>query len=755
MPPRAVSLLALLLALTALGVSPAAAILSPLGTDFALDSSVSCAASEPQVAVLASGHLVAVWRTEQCVWARRFAPQGVPHSAFATQVASGYMRLPRVAPLADGGFAIVWFDLARTQIVVRRADAAGHLGAPSDVLPAGSYVSPNDMAVRAGAGDRLGIAFTTSGRGGAVVFREVGAAGVPTSELFEVISWGTTLGTEIDSLAPVLLAEADGSYRVFWINWVRNFGEPATPQGQVMGRRLQAPYENEPPFDDFIDVPGGGPAIATSLSGAMAADGSYLVAWSTPGNLPASTAGIQAQRMSASGQPLGARTTVESGKPFVGAVTAAASPRGGFAVAWEGPSPPPQTSGQVFLRLLREDASPDGGVETASTGFVVESATTPSVTFLADGELVVAWDAASCNLCDPPPCSSGRLRAQRFAVGCAVAGPGALCLADGRFQATLSYSDPRRGLAGTGIGVPLTADTGYFWFVAPSTLEVLIKVLDGRALNGHYWVFWGGVTDVGFRLTVHDSVTGATRTYDSPAGTFASAADTRALPAAGGVAAALGDDVEVRELAAAGLDQMAFTAPLGAADLVPEMAPAAAEIAADQQSEPGGASPCTPASPPVARRPGLCLAGHRFEVEASWDDVTNQGIAQPLPLSDDTGLFWFFSPSNVELVVKVLDGRPLNGRFWVFYGALTNVAYDLVVRHAEDGTQRRRHSAGGSFGSGADTGALQPPPPCGCPGVFDPVCGRDGRMYGNACEAYCFGWVGVDATSTPPNCAGH
>ena len=752
MPSRAARLLALASVLTALGVSPAAAAVTPLGSDFALDPNVSCAASDPQLTALASGDLVAVWRSEQGVWARRFDAQGVPRSPEATQVASGFTSFPRVAPLAGGGFAIAWFDLTRHQIVVRRADAAGGLGAPFDVLPVLPlyYYDVSGLAVRAGAGDRLGIAFTQWG--GAVFFREMGGDGVPTSELFEVVSWGTVLGGEVDSFAPVLLAEADGSYRLFWINWSRFFGEPATPQGEILGRRLQAPYAT--PLDDFIGVPGNPVAIATSLAGTVAADGSYLLAWSTPSNFPASTAGIQAQRMSANDQPLGARTTIESGRPFLGAVTAAASPQGGFVVAWEAPPASPQISG-VFMRLLREDGSTDGGVETASTGDVVDSATAPSVAFLADGQLVVAWDAAVCSLCDPPPCSSGRFRAQRFAVGCAAAGPGALCLADGRFQATLHYSDPRRGLAGTGIGVPLTADSGYFWFFAPSNLEVFFKVLDGRALNGHYWIFWGGVTDVGFQLTVHDTVTGATRIYDSPAGAFASAADTNALPAADGVAAALGGDVEVHELAAAGLDRTAFAAPLGAADLVPEMAPAAAEVAGGPQGETGGASPCTPASLPVVPRPGLCLAGHRFEVEATWDDVADEGVAQPLPLSDDTGLFWFFSPSNVELVVKVLDGRPVNGRFWVFYGALTNVSYDLVVRHAGDGTEWRRHSAGGSFGSGADTGTLQPPTTrCTCPAVVDPVCGRDGRVYGNACEAYCLGWVGVDALSTPPNCAG-
>lgn len=736
--------IALVLLLAAHGAGRAAAAVSPLGADFALDPDVSCAASDPRLATLASGDLVAVWRDERGVWVRRFDAQGAPRSSDATQVASGYsIAFPRVAPLANGGFAIAWFDRARAQIVVRRADAAGQLGNASDVLPSTAVTSfnPSGLAVRAGAGDRLGVAFTVWG--GATYFREMGADGMPTSPLIEVAAYGSVLGGEVDTYSPVVLPAADGSYRVFWIVWSRFFGDPATPQGPIEGRRLRLPYDDHPPFHDSIEVPGH-PGV-TSLAGALAADGSYLLAWTTPTDFPLPMAAVQTQRLSAADGALGEPATLIGGEPFVGAVAAAASPQGGFAVAWEGPAAPLGTL-QVYLRLVGDDGAAAGAVEPVASPDALHSAIAPSLTFLPDGQLVAAWDGASCSLCDPPPCFAGRLRARRFAVGC---GAGVLCLGGGRFEATLHYSDPRRGLAGSGVAVPITADTGYFWFFAASNLEVLVKVLDGRAVNGHYWVFWGGVTDIGFQLTVHDTVTGATRSYDSPAGTFASAADTSALPAA---AAALGEEVEVRELSAAGLDRLAFAAPSAGGGLVPGRATAVMTAAASPRDK-NGASPCTFPPPPVLH-PALCLAGHRFEVEATWDDTAHQGAAEALPLSDDTGLFWFFSPSNVELVVKVLDGRPVNGRFWVFFGALTNVAYDLVVRHSEDGTEWHRHSAGGGFGSGADTGALQPPA-CTCPAVFAPVCGRDGKVYGNSCEAYCSGWVGVDATSTRPNCAGH
>ena len=78
--------------------------------------------------------------------------------------------------------------------------------------------------------------------------------------------------------------------------------------------------------------------------------------------------------------------------------------------------------------------------------------------------------------------------------------------------------------------MPLTDETGTFWFFDSSNVELLVKVLDGRPLNGHHWVFYASRTDVEFDLTVTDTATGAQRVYHNPAGTLASRADTEAFP---------------------------------------------------------------------------------------------------------------------------------------------------------------------------------------------------------------------------------
>jgi hypothetical protein len=77
--------------------------------------------------------------------------------------------------------------------------------------------------------------------------------------------------------------------------------------------------------------------------------------------------------------------------------------------------------------------------------------------------------------------------------------------------------------------VPLTSDTGYFWFFSASNVELVLKAVDGRTFNNHFWVFYGALSDVEYTITVTDMVTGAVKTYSNTAGHLASVADTAAF----------------------------------------------------------------------------------------------------------------------------------------------------------------------------------------------------------------------------------
>ncbi len=109
----------------------------------------------------------------------------------------------------------------------------------------------------------------------------------------------------------------------------------------------------------------------------------------------------------------------------------------------------------------------------------------------------------------------------------------------------------------------------------------------------------------------------------------------------------------------------------------------------------------------------LCVNGERFRVEVEWRDFDGQtGVGRVVPAgSSDSGLFWFFSPDNWEMLVKVLDGCDVNGRVWVFAAATTNVEHTLRVTDAASGEERSYFNPlGTSADAITDTGAF-----AGCP----------------------------------------
>lgn len=68
-----------------------------------------------------------------------------------------------------------------------------------------------------------------------------------------------------------------------------------------------------------------------------------------------------------------------------------------------------------------------------------------------------------------------------------------------------AWVDWRDHQGNTGVGTTTayrSDDSGMFWFFDRDNWELLVKVLDGCAVNGHYWVFVAGTTDVEFDLRV-------------------------------------------------------------------------------------------------------------------------------------------------------------------------------------------------------------------------------------------------------------
>lgn len=84
----------------------------------------------------------------------------------------------------------------------------------------------------------------------------------------------------------------------------------------------------------------------------------------------------------------------------------------------------------------------------------------------------------------------------------------------------------------------------------------------------------------------------------------------------------------------------------------------------------------------------LCLNSGRFEVSAQFRTSSEE---QPRPAmalpqtSPDSGEFWFFSPDNTEISIKVIDGCAFFDHFWVFFAATTNVELEITVTDTQSG----------------------------------------------------------------------
>lgn len=114
------------------------------------------------------------------------------------------------------------------------------------------------------------------------------------------------------------------------------------------------------------------------------------------------------------------------------------------------------------------------------------------------------------------------------------ADPTVLRLNPGRpFSATLSARDPRTGRTASGMAISQSSLFGYFSIPGITgnvgNPEVFVKVLDGTALNGRFWVFYGGLTDLEYTLTVKDDTSGQSKSYTKEAGSPCGGFDTSAF----------------------------------------------------------------------------------------------------------------------------------------------------------------------------------------------------------------------------------
>lgn len=103
-----------------------------------------------------------------------------------------------------------------------------------------------------------------------------------------------------------------------------------------------------------------------------------------------------------------------------------------------------------------------------------------------------------------------------------------LCLGKSRFSVEVDWRNQYSGVSGHGGAVPISDITGAFYFGGgASNLELLTKAVD---LGDRIAFFWGALSDLEYTIRVTDSVTGSTKTYQSPAGRFCGGLDNTGFP---------------------------------------------------------------------------------------------------------------------------------------------------------------------------------------------------------------------------------
>jgi hypothetical protein len=117
---------------------------------------------------------------------------------------------------------------------------------------------------------------------------------------------------------------------------------------------------------------------------------------------------------------------------------------------------------------------------------------------------------------------------QSLQAGC-LSDATSLCLGNGRFKVTVTFRTPTQSTQQTALASPIVADSGAFTFFSANNLEVLVKVVNGNAFNGRYWVFIGSDSNVEYTVTVTDTSNGAVKTYFNPQFTLTSYSDTNAF----------------------------------------------------------------------------------------------------------------------------------------------------------------------------------------------------------------------------------
>jgi len=632
---------------------------------------------------------VVTWLNEhtQGVSARSFGLDGQPGGEEVVLSETTASNRPRCSVDRRGDGFTLWSDVLTSRSVRARQIAGSEVQDVSPIeLDPGMPASNEDIEHFPGGG--VAVAWVRA-------YTQPGSA-------YEIVA--RTLGPEGGSLGPLILVDSEALYGLYFpvVARVATLGDDRfvvvwngwNEDSSGWGVRARIFTREGVPLGESFLVNQYEPGDQVEPDLGSDQRGRFVVAWQSDGQ-DGFAGGIYARLFDRDGVALSDEIRVSSDAATdQWGPSVAMDSAGRFVVAFMSFYEPGDFGQDIFLRAYYRNGEPLGPQVVANEQIL--GAQEWSQVDLTDGGLVAAtWTSWQL---DGPYDPGGDndpnwdVMLRRFVLPC-TPDDWTLCLQGGRFQVRAFW---RIGDGSNGIGhsIPFTADTGGFWFFGPDNFELLVKVLDGCGVNGNFWIYAAGLTDVAVDLLVSDTWTGRAELFENVLGEdFVPIQEVGRLPVCG-----------VENPHAAPAPPAAPAAPEGTT--VPESAASSPFGAFPFAAAPEGAGEC--GSDPTL----LCLGDGRFEVRAAWaafDGSSGSGVA--VPLSEESGLFWFFWEENLELAVKVLDGCGVNGRHWVFAAGLTNVEVDLRVTDTWTGASwTARNPSGEPFQPILDVDALE-----GCP----------------------------------------
>ena len=281
------------------------------------------------------------------------------------------------------------------------------------------------------------------------------------------------------------------------------------------------------------------------------------------------------------------------------------------------------------------------------------------------------------------------------------------CLQGGRFEVRVSWdTSSARGdaqvMAFDGARTE-NLDSAFFTFFGPTNFEMGLKVLDAcvPAFGNKYWVFISGLTDQGWQVRVRDLATGRSQTYTNALGTlsrtFRDAATFDCTTTATGTSPT--PPIDLSALATEGGAAPGPAEPRIAARFLPTdpSTPRPESLPARQLEERDGTCLRTATT--------ACLQGGRFEVRVAWQTSSGVGTAEVMRFAghrtenSDSVFYTFFSPTNFEMGLKVLDAcvPAFDNKYWVFVSGLTDQGWTATVRDTVTGRTRSYQNPLGSL----------------------------------------------------------